>query len=122
MRSGMKWLLSLSLSGALWACGAQDEFPQEVGENTAGVSEAAAQEPAAAAEASEGALTAEAEALVTDGSFNDCVCLDPSQVCDCRSGTCYTAKWNGRYNTVACYAGGTFLYNYQCRQYVKVGC
>jgi hypothetical protein len=73
-------------------------------------------------------LTLQPAAGPGDGSanavINDCACLDYSQICDCRSGTCYgwteTSSKDGPY---ACYEGSTFLYNYYCTHYQQhVGC
>lgn len=73
-------------------------------------------------------LTLQPAAGPGDGSsnavINDCACLDYSQICDCRSGTCYgyreTSSKDGPY---ACYEGSTFLYNYYCTHYERyTGC
>lgn len=67
-------------------------------------------------------------ALSLDGAkpnavINDCACLDFSQICDCRSGTCYGYVANGQDGPYACYEGSTFLYNYYCTHYDRVtGC
>lgn len=55
--------------------------------------------------------------------INDCACLDFSQICDCRSGTCYGYVANGQDGPYACYEGSTYLYSYYCTHYDRVtGC
>ncbi len=54
--------------------------------------------------------------------FNDCACLDPSQVRDCRSGTCYCYKWNGTYDRKICWVGQDHYYYYSCKHYVSYRC
>lgn len=59
------------------------------------------------------------EAEVSQSGFNDCVCLDPSQVVDCRSGTCYCSRWDGTYSQYYCSSGA---YYYTCKHYVSYKC
>lgn len=58
---------------------------------------------------------------VTQSDFNNCVCLDLSQVKDCRSGTCYCYRWDGTYNQYTC-TTSTGSYNYSCKKYVSYRC
>lgn len=58
----------------------------------------------------------------TNVVFNSCdACLDPSQVCDCRSGSCFTWRRQGT-DKLLCYAGTIFLYQFTCPHWVRVRC
>jgi hypothetical protein len=55
--------------------------------------------------------------------INPCACIDLSQICDCRSGTCYGFVQSGQDGPLYCYSGTTFLYKYYCPHYNQVrGC
>lgn len=94
-----------------------DELPassqsDEQQENSAGEVEGRQEDPAA------GEVLGETTAM----GFNDCACLDPSQVKDCRSGTCYCSRPTGQSTRLCCYISGTCAYTYLCPQYEKYVC
>lgn len=55
--------------------------------------------------------------------FNDCACLDLSQVVDCRSGVCYCYRESGSV-TRTCWIGvnGDHSYQYTCPTYSSYRC
>lgn len=66
--------------------------------------------------------TASPSGVETNVVFNSCdACLDPSQLCDCRSGSCFTWRAQGT-DKLLCYAGSIFLYQFTCPHWVRVRC
>lgn len=56
-------------------------------------------------------------AVIAQGNFNDCACLDLSQVCYPANGHLNGYAWWGSYDYHYCYA---YHYSFSCRHYVPV--
>lgn len=121
-------VLSACTSGILGAAGCAIS-PADGSDEPPGQQPAAqpAAQPSEAAQSSSIVPVSSAADPDTGGAapndLNPCACIDLSQICDCRSGTCYGYVQSGQDGPYYCYSGTTFLYKYYCPHYNQVrGC